>query len=86
MNTEQAEILVANTSAVFSEGGQRYRIIKGRTTARRGAKIVKNREHMFSPMVIDYDIDEEPKPKPANGRRKKKEDAEAEAPEEAGTP
>lgn len=55
MKTDQAEILVANTSAVFKDGKNTYRIVKGRTTARRGAKILKGREHLFSPLVVDHD-------------------------------
>lgn len=74
MNTEEAQILVANTSAVFSDGGRNYRIIKGRTTARRGARIIRGREHLWTPLVVDYDlpVTEEP-PKRKRGRPRKSE-------------
>lgn len=55
MNTETAEILVARTSAVFTENGRKFRIIKGKTTARRGVKILRGREHLFVPLVLDFD-------------------------------
>lgn len=56
MNTEEAQIFVANTSAVFSDGDVMYRIVKGKTTARRGTKIIKGREHMWKPFTVDFDL------------------------------
>lgn len=72
MNTEDVQIYVAKTSAIFDEGGVRYRITKGRTTAHRGARILKGREHMFAPLVIDFDIPrprQEPKRGPGRPRK-----------------
>lgn len=57
MAEEEAEILVAATSAVFADAdGQTHRIVKGKTTARRGHKILKGREHMFKPLAITFDV------------------------------
>lgn len=57
MKTQEAEILVANTSAVFLHDGETYRIVAGRTTARRGSKLLKGREHLFRPLVVDFDME-----------------------------
>lgn len=53
INEQQAEILVAATSAQIQGFGM---ITKGRTTVRRGHKILKGREHLFKPLVIDFDV------------------------------
>lgn len=56
MKANEAEILVANSSAMIRLDDAVVRIVKGKTTARRGAKIVKGREHLFIPLVIDFEI------------------------------
>jgi len=56
MKAKEAEILVANSSAMIRLDDSVVRIVKGKTTARRGAKIVKGREHLFSPLVVDFEI------------------------------
>ena len=66
---EEAEIFVANTSAVFTHQGATYRIVKNQTTARRGAKILDGREHMFKPLVIDFDVPQEQKRGPGRPRK-----------------
>jgi len=53
---QEAEILVAATSAVIKVDGVSRRIVKGKTTARRGHKILKGREHLFKPLAIDFDV------------------------------
>lgn len=69
MKTHEAEILVANTSAVFTHDGRKYRLVKGKTTARQGAKILRGREHLFEPLVLDLD---DPAPAPADDQPKKR--------------
>ena len=68
--SSEADILVANTSAVFTDKGQTFKIVKGKTTARRGAKILRGREHLFAPLVIDFDAAVDT-PKRGPGRPKK---------------
>lgn len=50
----QPQILRARDSAVFEHGGQIVRIIKGQTTVEIGAAILKGREHLFEPLVVDF--------------------------------
>lgn len=50
------QIVRANTSAQFEHGGQVVRIIKGETTVEVGHSILKGREHMFEPLIVDFPV------------------------------
>lgn len=79
MKTDEAEILVAKSSAVFTHDGMRYRLISGQTTARRGSPFIQGREHLFRPLVVDFDLDgaEVTKQAVKRGRPRKEETVEA---------
>jgi hypothetical protein len=52
----EGKILIARTSAVvLDEHGKRTWISKGQT-AREGHPILEGREHMFRPLVVDYEL------------------------------
>jgi hypothetical protein len=49
-------ILIATVSAVATVNGKQNWIIRGRTTAREGHPILAGREHMFRPLVVDFEV------------------------------
>jgi hypothetical protein len=49
-------IVRACTSAQFEHAGNTVRIIKGETTVEVGHSILKGREHMFEPLVVDFPV------------------------------
>lgn len=50
----EPEILIADQSVAFEHDGKPCTIIAGKTTARVGNPILKGREHLFKPLVIDF--------------------------------
>jgi hypothetical protein len=51
----EGKILVAVTSAVVQMEEKLAWIIRGRTTVREGHPILQGRDHMFRPLVVDFD-------------------------------
>lgn len=48
----------AKESFTTTVGGKDISVIEGRTTVREGHPLLKGRETLFEPLVVDYDVEQ----------------------------
>lgn len=58
MAFKKSDILVAKRTFSVQAGGRRHIFRKGKTRIRAAHPLVAGREHLFEPIVADYDIEQ----------------------------